>query len=147
MLANVNAARADSGLPALLADGLFQDLANQWAEYLVNTGAFAHRDNLSAIARRCRLLLITENVWQNIAFRTPEDIVGDWLNSPGHQDNLLSATSKLGAAAIRIDPDGRTVAVFQGGSRLPGKPLSQGSAECANTPEQHGAADPDSKSQ
>jgi uncharacterized protein YkwD len=86
-----NAQRARYGLPPLAVDrGLLQS-ARAHAAWMTNNQSLQHT---------------SKNVGENIAMgqRTTDEVVNDWMNSPGHRANILNGSYKrTGVAAYRTD--------------------------------------------
>ncbi len=86
-----NAQRARYGLPPLTVDhGLLQSARTHTA-WMTNNHSLEHT---------------TKNVGENIAMgqRTTDEVVNDWMSSPGHRANILNGSYKrIGVAAYRTE--------------------------------------------
>lgn len=99
LLAAVNGARADAGLPALTLDAGLEAAARAHTQNLLAAGAFTHDfvDGTAStpfagwIGRYYRGACAGENLATGSPELTPAEAVAMWLASPGHRANLLSA--------------------------------------------------------
>ena len=82
-----NAERARFGLPALEFDLALQQQARGHAAWMTSNRSLQHTS-----------AMVGENI--GLGQRTAEEIVADWMNSPGHRANILNGSyHKIGAAA------------------------------------------------
>jgi uncharacterized protein YkwD len=103
ILGGTNAARADAGLPALGASSCLTNQAQQHAERLASAKSLYHQ-GLGAVMSNCGLSTAGENVAMN--YSGPSDMVGQWLESPGHRANLLSSRFSLIGVGVAQASDG-----------------------------------------
>lgn len=95
MLELVNAARAESALPALVSEPRLADAACRHARDLARGGPLTHRGSEgSDVGDRLRrsgydFAMGAENLAAGVA--TPDETVWLWLGSPGHRRNILTA--------------------------------------------------------
>jgi uncharacterized protein YkwD len=92
-----NAERQKMGLPPLAVSPELQQAAQSYSQVLASTGCFGHgcgpvpdfaeRDGQAGYTGWTAL-------GENIAagYATPEAVVAGWMASPGHRDNILSAS-------------------------------------------------------
>ena len=89
LIERTNAARIRNGLPALEMSAVLMKSARAHTAWMCNANTLVHT---------------TQPVAENIAMgqHSVDQAISDWLNSPGHRANLLSANySKIGVAAYR----------------------------------------------
>jgi len=98
----VNEARASAGLSALRANALLNRSAQEYAKDMEKRSFFSHTDpDGRASVDRIRLTgYITApcdcqwRYWtgENLGMdqKTPEEVMRDWMASPGHRDNILN---------------------------------------------------------
>lgn len=115
-----NRVRADASRAALRAAGDLTEVARAWSDEMARTGNFRH--NPSVDGQIC-----CWSAWgENIAWAGPVDAIGGWeatadrimrgwLDSPGHRDNLMSATFDQVGIGVAIADNGRmyATAVFR----------------------------------
>ncbi|MEA5465683.1 CAP domain-containing protein [Leptothoe sp. PORK10 BA2] len=95
LLAVTNQVRVDHGVSTLRFSRKLGQMAQGHAEDMANRDYFAHTspDGLSTVASRIRATNYRfSSAAENIAagYNSAEDVVADWLNSPGHRVNLLN---------------------------------------------------------
>lgn len=110
----VNAQRAAHGV-APLASGTAcaQRFAQTHADRLADGAAFAHQD-LGPILSACGFGVTGENLAWGVRGGGPiaaDEMMANWMASPGHRDNLLAAKYQAVASATARRPDGGIVAV------------------------------------
>jgi len=90
----VNVERAKVGLPALKANWQLSRVARYKSADMANKGYFSH--NSPTYGTPFQMMenfgLRFSAAGENIAYgqRTPEEVMRDWMNSPGHRNNILS---------------------------------------------------------
>ncbi|MGH2370266.1 MAG: CAP domain-containing protein, partial [Chloroflexota bacterium] len=95
VLALVNAARADHGLAPLADNAALTRAAQSYAETMASTDCFSHScgpvPDMVQRAEQAGYSPWTA-LGENIAagYRTPEEVVAAWLESPGHRANILN---------------------------------------------------------
>jgi len=92
ILTDVNASRAQAGLPGLAANGQLTCLAQGWSGYMASTNSFEHR-NLAAVLASPGYggyHTLGENILEGPASITAGDMHTAWMNSPEHRANILS---------------------------------------------------------
>ena len=103
VFAMTNRARQAKGLPPLSKDDELRNIAQAYSDDMLVRHFFDHTtpDGISfdeRIASRYdhRIYLIGENIWSGSGYNSNEikqvaqEIVADWMSSPGHRENLLS---------------------------------------------------------
>jgi uncharacterized protein YkwD len=86
----VNRERARHGPAPLAADARLDAAARGWAEEMARGGRLSHGNVGARIAAAgFRWTACAENVAQGQ--RTAAEVVADWMGSPGHRKNILSA--------------------------------------------------------
>jgi len=104
----VNAERVAAGLGRLAPDSCAQQAAEAWAEQLAARGVLEHQD-VGAVMSRCSSSGAGENIARNSG--GPAQVVAAWMDSPGHEANILRESfTHLGSAAVRA-ADGQVFAV------------------------------------
>jgi uncharacterized YkwD family protein/spore coat assembly protein SafA len=90
----VNAERAKAGLPALKQNWELSRVARYKSADMANKGYFSH--NSPTYGTPFQMMenfgLRFSAAGENIAYgqRTPAEVMKDWMNSPGHRNNILS---------------------------------------------------------
>jgi uncharacterized protein YkwD len=94
----VNIERAKAGLRALTVSTCADRYAEEWSDHMAATGLFEHRADLLAPMTACGAHAIGENIaYGNI---TADEMMTNWMNSPGHRANILNATfTQIGVGA------------------------------------------------
>lgn len=98
--AKVNTHRAENGHAPVVQSARLDAEAQKWADYLATTGQFKHEDMY------CDGMLCMS---ENIAITRPDSPLNafqQWVNSPGHNANLLRSN------AVQV---GHGVAIMQSG--------------------------------
>lgn len=111
LLTAINSARADAGVPPLLASTTLSDAASWQSEVLSRAGYLDHTapDGSTLIDRLSRVRWHGTAAGEDLAVAArPTDAVVMWLQSPGHRENLLSpAYRKVGLGLVRGTWNGR----------------------------------------
>ena len=109
----LNGERSRRGLPRLRLNDRLSDAANRHSSDMVRRGYFAH-DSLTGASfvdrirrtgylRSVRAWSVGENLaWGSGNRGTPEQILREWMNSPGHRANILTTRFReigIGVAA------------------------------------------------
>lgn len=117
VLAAVNEVRGAEGLAPVTADVRLDEVAQRYAEALLERGRLDHvgRDGSTPAERVRRAGYRYRRVMENLArgWFEPEEVVGRWLASPGHRANVLARgveQTGLGVGAGLVD--GEAVAVW-----------------------------------
>ncbi|NLK85898.1 MAG: SafA/ExsA family spore coat assembly protein [Clostridiaceae bacterium] len=90
----VNAERAKAGLPALKLNWQLSRVARYKSADMANKGYFSH--NSPTYGTPFKMMenfgLRFSAAGENIAYgqRTPAEVMRDWMNSPGHRNNIMS---------------------------------------------------------
>ncbi len=90
----VNVERAKSGLPALKLNWQLSRVARYKSADMADKGYFAH--NSPTYGTPFQMMenfgLRFSAAGENIAYgqRTPAEVMRDWMNSPGHRNNIMS---------------------------------------------------------
>lgn len=95
VLALVNKARKEEGVPPLKLNNELNKAAFNHSEDMLNQDYFSHTGkNGSSFSERARKANYTGSpMGENIAWgqRSPESVVNAWLNSSGHRRNMLNS--------------------------------------------------------
>lgn len=90
----VNQQRANYGLPLLKSNWELSRVARYKSQDMIDKGYFAHQSPTygSAFNMMESFGLHFTAAAENIAYgqRTPQDVMNDWMGSPGHRNNILS---------------------------------------------------------
>jgi uncharacterized protein YkwD len=113
MLAQINAARAGSGVHALRGSTSLNSSAARYARYLMRRGYFGHASRIRASGH----FRVLGEVLEMHSGSGPQvgSTLQAWLNSPGHRDVLMSGRFfwiGLGKATGRFH--GRTSTIWVG---------------------------------
>jgi uncharacterized protein YkwD len=97
LLALVNGARADAGLPPVVANAKLEQVAQSYAATMASTGCFSHSCPPEPdFVRRAEQGGYTpwRALGENIAYgqRTADDVFAAWMSSSGHRANILNGT-------------------------------------------------------
>lgn len=102
MVKLINQHRANNGLAPLAVTSELSTSAKQWSERMANENRIFHSG-----------LNLGENCgWANYKM-TPQEIVQMWIDSPGHNANLLNADYSIIGVGIVVDADGQTWSTSQ----------------------------------
>ena len=90
----VNAERAKAGLPALKINWELSRVARYKSADMANKGYFSHTSPTYGTPFQMmeNFGMRFSSAGENIAYgqRTPAEVMRDWMNSPGHSNNILS---------------------------------------------------------
>jgi uncharacterized YkwD family protein/spore coat assembly protein SafA len=90
----VNAERAKAGLPALKINWELSRVARYKSADMANKGYFSHTSPTYGTPFQMmeNFGMRFSSAGENIAYgqRTPAEVMRDWMNSPGHRNNILS---------------------------------------------------------
>lgn len=104
MLQDVNNERTSREIAPLTMDASLQQLARNYAQYMLQKGYFSHYtpDGLSPFDRMNKANIQFTYAGENLAFSANEQLAMQGLmNSPGHRDNILSQNfKKIGVGVI-----------------------------------------------
>jgi uncharacterized protein YkwD len=110
LLRAINSTRAAHGLRPLHLDVRLRAAARSWSASLLRSNTFTHGDFAARMGRFELRGSLGENLaWGNGPYATAQAVVGMWMASPGHRENLL----RPGYARIGI---GIATGTFQGHS-------------------------------
>ncbi|MEA4894133.1 MAG: SafA/ExsA family spore coat assembly protein [Oscillospiraceae bacterium] len=92
----VNQQRSYNGLPALKANWEVSRVARYKSQDMINKHYFDHQSPTygSPFNMMENFGIRFSAAGENIAYgqRTPQEVMNNWMNSPGHKSNILSAT-------------------------------------------------------
>ncbi|RLJ59141.1 uncharacterized protein YkwD [Litoreibacter meonggei] len=104
----LNAARSENGLPPLNPNPKLAAAARVHAQDMASGGFFSHvgsdksKPSQRVIAQGYSYCFAAENIAQG--WKTPEQVMQGWMDSPGHRKNNLSVkASEYGAARAEGD--------------------------------------------
>lgn len=124
LITQTNQFRAQQNQPALKGNDKLHLAARTHAQTMIKTGDFSHHAGGTQPAQRVSKARYEWNfVAENIAWRTIDSTVSaeqlagavldQWINSPGHRQNLTSSQAIECGVSILDDPQsGRTYAVM-----------------------------------
>ncbi len=108
-----NAERAKAGLDPLLHSERVSEIARTHSEDMALTGIYAHNINGQGPSDRARMVGypcgLAENIHKRprLGFSDAEDMaqksVEDWMNSPGHKQNILSSNYQRIGVGVFVD--------------------------------------------
>jgi hypothetical protein len=136
-----NEERAQNGLPPLKENTELNYAADQYAEQMSESGVLSHTgpDGSQPWDRAEAVGYEAQTMGENIAAgqKTPEQVVADWMNSPGHRANILNP--KYTEIGVGYD-DNFWVQNFGSGdlnpdSYIPNSPSSDSSGSSEPTPQ------------
>lgn len=111
----LNADRAKQGMPALKLNSKLTSLAENYAQYMINTGNFAHNDlqGRTPFDRMNAAGISYKYAGENLAKNSSVDAAEvAFMNSSGHRANILSPNYTEVGIGVRHDSNG-TVYVVQ----------------------------------
>jgi uncharacterized protein YkwD len=93
ILDRVNAYRKSQNLPPLTLDPVISAQAKAHSEKMARVGKIGHEgfnDRVQSVAKEIVYRSAAENVGYSVGYAQPDAIaVEDWINSPGHQKNMV----------------------------------------------------------
>jgi uncharacterized protein YkwD len=93
ILDRVNAYRKSQNLPPLTLDPVISAQAKAHSEEMARAGKIGHEgfnDRVQSVAKEIVYRSAAENVGYSVGYAQPDAIaVEDWINSPGHQKNMV----------------------------------------------------------
>jgi uncharacterized protein YkwD len=93
ILDRVNAYRKSQNLPPLTLDPVISAQAKAHSEKMARVGKIGHEgfnDRVQSVSKEIVYRSAAENVGYSVGYAQPEAIaVEDWINSPGHQKNMV----------------------------------------------------------
>ncbi|WP_334148139.1 CAP domain-containing protein [Microbacterium sp.] len=96
ILADTNAARAANGLAPLVLDGSVTTVARNWSATQSREGRMYHNPQYSS-----QIPGGWSRAAENVASGyPPSDVVGAWMNSPGHRANILGDYTTIGIGYV-----------------------------------------------
>jgi uncharacterized protein YkwD len=100
----INDHRVSIGLNPLEKTSHISFISEEHNEYMITNNVFNHND-FNARCENIILALGAKNVGENLAFnfKTPQDVLSGWLNSPGHKANIEGDFTHFGIS-IKTDP-------------------------------------------
>jgi len=89
-----NEARAEEGLPPLSVNAILTRIAEDYACEMIEGGFFAHESPITGSTVGSRALqygYYFRKVGENLAGgqESPEQVMSEWMDSPGHRANIL----------------------------------------------------------
>ncbi|MDO4732846.1 MAG: CAP domain-containing protein [Bacillota bacterium] len=97
----VNAERAAEGLQPLVLDSSLCSAAEIRAEEILKNFSHSRPDGSSCFSALQQAGVVYRRAGENIARgqQNPEEVMKDWMNSPGHRENILNnGYSRIGIA-------------------------------------------------
>jgi uncharacterized protein YkwD len=103
----VNQYRQSQNLPPLEIDPIISAQAKAHSEKMARVGKIGHEgfnDRVQSVSKEIVYRSAAENVGYNVGYAQPEAIaMEDWINSPGHQKNLVGRYDLTGIGAAKND--------------------------------------------
>ncbi|MFC7451422.1 CAP domain-containing protein [Rhodococcus daqingensis] len=97
--------RARNGLPTLKVNADISEVAQAWSTRLGQAGKLSHNPAYSKEIPR-GWQLASENVLQNWKGASAEELVQQWIRSPGHNMNMLNPDITDMGVGYHVGPDG-----------------------------------------
>jgi uncharacterized protein YkwD len=109
VLRAVNVQRDKFGLKHLMYDSHCQAMAQSHAYDMARNGFFSHTSPYrGTFAERAKFYSVKGYVGENIAYGwTLDAVVGSWMNSPGHRENILDTHYDSTGIGFAKDSSGR----------------------------------------
>ena len=104
-----NAARAAHGLAPLAVNGGLTEVATNWSATQAAQNRMFHNPEVGAQIPR-GWAHYGENVLQNYSHATAQQLVDQWMNSPGHRANLLNPGHTAMGMGAAVAADGKLYA-------------------------------------
>ena len=116
----VNAYRAEQGLPALEWNETIAEVcrghSRAMADGSVPFGHDGFQDRVTALAETIDWESAAENVHHNFGHDDPARVaVTGWINSPGHEENMVGEYDLTGMGVAEADPGGHIKQRAKGG--------------------------------
>ena len=112
VLALINAERTSRGIPALQTNSALVRSAQGYARTLLQLDALGHDVDGSSLSSRVAAAgydggaPLGELLWGSTGYRPPEQVVADWMASPGHRQFILdTAYSFVGVGCAFSEGD------------------------------------------
>jgi uncharacterized protein YkwD len=109
VLAAHNRERAAAKLPPLSLDSKLNVAAHAHATDMAGHGTMTHEgsDGSSPAERIKRQGYVCQSSAENVAegYRTVDDLMRGWMDSPHHRENILGKYTQVGIAVVRDDDD------------------------------------------
>lgn len=103
----VNQYRQSQNLPPLVVDPIISAQAKAHSEKMARVGKIGHEgfnDRVQSVSKEIVYRSAAENVGYNVGYAQPEAIaMEDWINSPGHQKNLVGRYDLTGIGSAKND--------------------------------------------
>ncbi|MFN3340904.1 MAG: CAP domain-containing protein [Dietzia sp.] len=109
LIAATNAARVDNGRAPLPTSGALNALAAAWSQVQSAENRMYHNPNLASQVPSGTTRW-SENVLQNWRNATPQELVNQWMASPGHRLNLLRTDHTSMGVGVAVAGDNRLYA-------------------------------------
>lgn len=106
----VNQQREERGLHALGLNPVLSTMADDYACEMIEGGFFDHTNPITGEGPGQRAVnagYVFLSMGENLAGgqQTPEQVISEWMASPGHRDNILAAQWKEMGLAVRTGGD------------------------------------------
>jgi uncharacterized protein YkwD len=105
ILNRVNEYRQSKNMPPLTIDPVISAQAKVHSERMARVGKITHdgfNDRVESVAKEIVYRSASENVGYNVGYAQPEAIaVEDWINSPGHQKNMVGRYDLTGIGSAQ----------------------------------------------
>ncbi|MFC7448080.1 CAP domain-containing protein [Rhodococcus daqingensis] len=98
--------RKRNGLPMLKVNADISKVAQAWSARLGQAGDLSHNPAYSEEIPR-GWEVASENVLQNWKQASAEELVQQWIDSPGHNKNMLNPDITDMGVGYHVGPDGR----------------------------------------
>jgi uncharacterized protein YkwD len=94
LVAAINAERSRHNLPPFREDPRLTAAAQAWAQNMASMGILFHGDFMGRITAAVGPVQASENIGEG--YETAGDMARGWMESPGHQANMLGSYNAVG---------------------------------------------------
>ena len=121
----INQERAKAGVAPLTRNAKLDALASEWAARMAAKNSQFHRELTKRLLNDNGWKNLSENIYGPVPDGSPRAILQAWLDSDGHRENLLRASSTLGGVGLARTKSGEICAVFNGAQPKPPTPSAE----------------------
>lgn len=115
ILLRINKRRAKAGLQKVrVFESCVDGTSERWARRIKRTGEFEHRKRLQRVLDDCDLMWVGENLVRGSGL-SPRQVVRLWMKSPTHKAVIMKKRARWAGIGVRVDGDGRLIAVLNFG--------------------------------
>lgn len=121
----INQERAKAGRNPLARSAKLDGMASEWAARMAAKNSQFHRELTKSLLNENGWKNLSENIYGPVSDGSPRAILQAWLDSDGHRENLLRASSTLGGVGLARTKSGEVCAVYNGAQPKPPTPAAE----------------------